>query len=229
MILSRDNFTTQTFSQVVAKARDFEDGLRTESGISQRQLEESFNKVSLSKPTDPSVHPASGTTSCVWCGRSSHPRSDCPAKNHSCQGCGKRGHWKLVCKSLASAKSVNGQPCPIKPQQAFLSTSRYRQAPDFTPSNFKWTLAAPATQSTNLISGSSILVQSLPPMCVCSTTRNPSSPQRVKFCCHADTVINSMMLCSKLLHHQSTTLRCLVWPTALAWAYCSLKSTMFTN
>ena len=107
MILSRDNFTTQTFSQVVAKARDFEDGLRTESGISQRQLEESFNKVSLSKPTDPSVHPASGTTSCVWCGRSSHPCSDCPAKNHSCHGCGKRGHWKLVCKSLASAKSVN--------------------------------------------------------------------------------------------------------------------------
>ena len=91
----------------MAKARDFEDDLRTESAISQRQLEESVNRVSLSKPTIPSVHPASGTTSCVWCGRSSHPHSHCPAKNHSCHGCGKRGHWKLVCKSLASAKSVN--------------------------------------------------------------------------------------------------------------------------
>ena len=154
-------------------------------------------------------------------------------KNHSCHSCGKRGHWKLVCKSLASAKSVTSlltsQPCSIKPQQVFLSTSRYQQAPVFTPSNFKWTLVARATQSTNLTTGSSILVQSLPPLCVCSTTQNPSSPQRVKFCCQADTMINSMMLCSKLLHHQSTTLRCLVWPTALAWAYCSLKSTVFTN
>ncbi|KAK3749290.1 hypothetical protein QZH41_007556 [Actinostola sp. cb2023] len=44
-VISRENFTTLTFAQVIAKARDFEDGLKTESAITQHHLEEAANKV----------------------------------------------------------------------------------------------------------------------------------------------------------------------------------------
>jgi len=48
-VISRATFATLTFAQVIAKARDFEDGLTTESSIAQHHLEEAFNKISSNK------------------------------------------------------------------------------------------------------------------------------------------------------------------------------------
>ena len=36
---------------------------------------------------------------CFFCGRSRHPRSQCPARDSQCRNCGKKGHWKEVCNS----------------------------------------------------------------------------------------------------------------------------------
>lgn len=37
--------------------------------------------------------------SCYFCGRSSHPRPRCPARDAVCHKCGKKGHFSRVCKS----------------------------------------------------------------------------------------------------------------------------------
>ena len=37
-VISRETFATLTFAQVIAKAQDFEDGLKTESFIAQHHL-----------------------------------------------------------------------------------------------------------------------------------------------------------------------------------------------
>lgn len=30
---------------------------------------------------------------CYFCGRGAHPRAECPARDATCNGCGKKGHW----------------------------------------------------------------------------------------------------------------------------------------
>ena len=58
---------------------------------------------------------AASSTPSRWCGRSPHSsRSVCPAKNDTCHGCGKRGHWKHVCKgtSVKTASEINAGPYP---------------------------------------------------------------------------------------------------------------------
>ena len=36
---------------------------------------------------------------CYFCGRIKHPRRACPAKDATCNNCGKQGHWSKVCRS----------------------------------------------------------------------------------------------------------------------------------
>ena len=37
-----------------------------------------------------------------WCGRTPHAiRRDCSTSNDTCHGCGKRGHWKQVCRATS--------------------------------------------------------------------------------------------------------------------------------
>ena len=50
-LISRENLTTQTFAQVVSKARDFEASLNTESAIARQQLEESVHQVTPGEDT----------------------------------------------------------------------------------------------------------------------------------------------------------------------------------
>ena len=42
---------------------------------------------------------------CGYCGRSKHPRADCPAKEKECNKCGKVGHFGNVCRSKPSGGS----------------------------------------------------------------------------------------------------------------------------
>lgn len=84
-VIARENFTTLSFAQVIAKARDFEDGLRTESAITQHHLEEAAHKVTPSsakstrprqpfrRPGQPTAQTSSaGPATCQWCGRAPH-------------------------------------------------------------------------------------------------------------------------------------------------------------
>ena len=117
-VISHDNFTALNFAQIIAKARNFEDGLKTESAISQHHLEEAVNKISSGKQTNqhhPSNCTAASSTPCRWCARSSHASCNaCPAKNDTCHGCGKRGHWQHVCKG-SSIKNVSGMEPDTSP------------------------------------------------------------------------------------------------------------------
>ena len=36
---------------------------------------------------------------CIWCGRQSHERRFCPAKDVTCNNCHKKGHYQSVCRS----------------------------------------------------------------------------------------------------------------------------------
>ena len=42
---------------------------------------------------------------CGWCGRPSHPRDQCPAREKTCNQCGIVGHYAAVCKSGSKAQS----------------------------------------------------------------------------------------------------------------------------
>ncbi|KAI0986225.1 hypothetical protein GJ496_011889 [Pomphorhynchus laevis] len=53
---------------------------------------------------DPAVLAAT-TKVCFFCGRGWHVRSACPARNSTCNGCGKVGHFSKVCRSKPKQKS----------------------------------------------------------------------------------------------------------------------------
>ena len=36
---------------------------------------------------------------CGWCGKKSHPRDQCPARDKDCTKCGRKGHFQAVCRS----------------------------------------------------------------------------------------------------------------------------------
>ena len=115
-VISSENFTLLTFAQVISKARDFADGLKTESAIIQYHLEEAANRVTPStakstrsrqpfrRPGPPASPTGSaGPATCPWCARTPHSnRRDCPDANATCHGCGKRGHWYQVCKASSA-------------------------------------------------------------------------------------------------------------------------------
>lgn len=47
----------------------------------------------------------SNTNACYFCGNKRHPRHSCPARDATCSNCGKRGHYKKVCRSSPSASA----------------------------------------------------------------------------------------------------------------------------
>lgn len=130
-IISRENLSTFTFSQVISKARAFEAGYNTESAITKHQLEEMVLKVAsdVNKTShrlnqhqphaQPGLLPPS---TCQWCGKATHSaKRDCPAANAICHHCGKK---QQVCGSFSSANSVSEslEAQPINAQCACVIT-----------------------------------------------------------------------------------------------------------
>ena len=136
-IIARENISALTFAQVISKARDFEDGLKTESAIAQHHLEEAVHKVTPSATKSPrfrhplqrqgSPAPLTGkdsSTTCPWCARTPHSnRRDCPATNATCHSCGKRGHWRQACRASSVKAVSDGDPdTDVAPQVAYVIT-----------------------------------------------------------------------------------------------------------
>lgn len=62
----------------------------------------------------------SGDKRCDYCGLSPHRRTQCPARSSSCISCGKKGHWKSVCKSkpgVPRTSSTFNQTAAVFPTQ----------------------------------------------------------------------------------------------------------------
>lgn len=61
---------------------------------------------------------------CTRCGRSPpHNRAVCPARDQTCDTCGKRGHFKAVCRSQVKVGGVETtENTPDTPDRAFLGT-----------------------------------------------------------------------------------------------------------
>lgn len=64
----------------------------------------SLTTASASEIKEIETEPQHGTVSalnskCFFCGYSRHPRAKCPAKEATCKGCGKKGHFQKACLS----------------------------------------------------------------------------------------------------------------------------------
>ena len=52
---------------------------------------------------------------CKWCGRTpSHDRQKCQARDATCRGCGKHGHFEKVCR-LAHQKAIRAVDASVAP------------------------------------------------------------------------------------------------------------------
>ena len=65
---------------------------------------------------------ASSVEHCFFCGSSRHPRSKCPARDATCKACGKKGHFKRVCRSTGTASR--------KPTASILSAITVAASPE---------------------------------------------------------------------------------------------------
>ncbi|KRX56697.1 hypothetical protein T09_15461 [Trichinella sp. T9] len=54
----------------------------------------------------PGVVAATRNPRCFFCGRSKHPRFQCPAREATCNKCGKKGHYAKVCRSSVSPSTT---------------------------------------------------------------------------------------------------------------------------
>ena len=54
----------------------------------------------------PNPKPAQMEKSCCNCGREPHDRNLCHAKRLTCEGCGKKGHWKIVCMKTKGVRAI---------------------------------------------------------------------------------------------------------------------------
>lgn len=52
---------------------------------------------------------ATAPAKCGFCGRDSHPRSACPARDAQCRRCRKQGHWEVVCRQSSSRQQNSRQ------------------------------------------------------------------------------------------------------------------------
>ena len=66
---------------------------------------------------------------CGWCGgptRHKRDKSDCPAKDSTCTGCGMEGHWKVVCRNSQQKRSQTPGPNRTDDSKAEVHTKTVR-------------------------------------------------------------------------------------------------------
>ena len=70
---------------------------------SQHQSQRPSNPKSShnSRPSNYRGTTASSRARCGRCGRDAHSRTECPAINSTCRKCKRKGHWDIVCRSVA--------------------------------------------------------------------------------------------------------------------------------
>lgn len=76
-------------------------------------IDKSKTPPHLSRRIKDRSHGPLSTLTCLWCRRTPHAnRCDCPASNDTCHGCGKRGHWKEVCRATSAHAVSEAVSCP---------------------------------------------------------------------------------------------------------------------
>ncbi|XP_067933332.1 uncharacterized protein [Watersipora subatra] len=86
---------------VVKKSSIASQGQRPSQPMRQRDYNQ---HTSQTQQQQPRVAPLSTNTyqsQCYRCGKQSHAKRDCPAKEAKCRNCGKLGHWQAMCRSRA--------------------------------------------------------------------------------------------------------------------------------
>ena len=54
-----------------------------------------------------------GSNTCTRCGRApAHERPQCPAREATCRNCGKKGHFRVVCRTPVTVRTVENQDYP---------------------------------------------------------------------------------------------------------------------
>ena len=65
-----------------------------------------WQKANSSQGQDGQPTSSGGQTSnCTNCGRKSHPKDQCPAKDKECMKCGRKGHFQAVCRGGGRGRS----------------------------------------------------------------------------------------------------------------------------
>ena len=73
---------------------------------------------------------------CSRCGKfSSHDRQHCAARDATCHKCGKRGHFKSVCRSSVTVRGVQASKSPNDDEDHFLGTVTSEESTNHNPWN----------------------------------------------------------------------------------------------
>lgn len=77
------------------------------NSVRQKDYHKSFWKcTSLYTYRKPEANSGKSDKKCTRCGRSHHPRHQCPARNAICHSCNRKGHFKSQYFSKTNSKSV---------------------------------------------------------------------------------------------------------------------------
>ena len=93
------------------------DGTKEFHGSNVNQVKHGKNKQYAKRKPGKPTHVSGQHTSyvqstdkkCNWCGRSSHPRSACPAREAKCNACKGKGHYAVVCRTKNKVQEIRGE------------------------------------------------------------------------------------------------------------------------
>ena len=108
--------TTLDLDAAYRQARSLESAQRN-SDVYSTQGTHSLNTIASSPDVSsifntPAVNAVNKTRKCYFCGNNIHNRQNCPARDCTCNKCGKIGHFAKVCQSK-SKSSQTASVCPV--------------------------------------------------------------------------------------------------------------------